>query len=212
MGRQKRNLLTIGAIGFAILLFAILGIVQTEKSHKSIAIVQDMQGSKSGTPSIGGVFELVDKDGKIWKNTDFKGKPMLVYFGYSYCPHICPQALSHMTEAIEELGGGKVIQPIFVSIDPQRDTLDSLRSFAQNFHKDFVMLTGSKAQIDQALKAYRVYAARASENSKENDYQMDHSSLIYLMDKNGEYRAHFDHQTPSHEIVKRVRLYLEKGE
>jgi cytochrome oxidase Cu insertion factor (SCO1/SenC/PrrC family) len=209
MARQKRNLLTLGAIGFALLLFVILGIFQTEKSHKTIVVAQDGQGS--GTPAIGGAFELTDAHGKVWKNTDFKGKSLLVYFGYSYCPHICPQALTHMTQALEELGGSQVIQPVFVSVDPERDTLDSLKNFAQNFHKDFIMLTGSKEKIQEALKSYRVYAAKASENARGNDYQVDHSSLIYLMDKNGGYVAHFDHETPSDDIVKRVKLYLENG-
>jgi cytochrome oxidase Cu insertion factor (SCO1/SenC/PrrC family) len=211
MQRKKRNLLTVGAIGFAVLLFAILGIVQTEKSHKAVAIAQDIPKAQEGLPTIGGAFQLIDMNGKIWKDTDFKGKPMLVYFGYTYCPDVCPTALHHMTQAMEELGGAKTIQPIFITIDPQRDTLDQFQSYAQNYHKDFVMLTGSQAEVDPAIKAYRVHAARASQESG-NDYLMDHSSLIYLMDKDGHYRAHFNHQTPPSEIVKRVRLYLEKGE
>jgi cytochrome oxidase Cu insertion factor (SCO1/SenC/PrrC family) len=211
MQRKKRNLLTLGAIGFAVLLFAILGIVQTEKSHKAVAIAHDIPGSQDGLPSIGGDFQLVDKNEKVWKNTDFKGKPMLVYFGYTYCPDICPTALYHMTQAMDELGGAKAIQPVFITIDPQRDTLDQFKTYAQNYHKDFVMLTGTKDQVDQAIKAYRVHAAKASEEAG-TDYLMDHSSLIYLMDKEGNYRAHFNHETPPSEIVKRVRLYLEKGE
>ena len=212
MQRKKRNLLTLGAIGFAVLLFAILGIVQTDKSHKAVAIAQDIPGSQDGLPTIGGAFQLVDTNEKVWKDTDFKGKPLLVYFGYSYCPDICPKALYHMTQAVEDLGGGKVVQPIFITLDPQRDTVSQLQTHAQNYHKDFVMLTGSKAEVDQAIKVYRVHTARASEEVGNNDYLVDHSSLIYLMDKDGLYRAHFNHQTPSSEIVKRVRLYLEKGE
>ncbi len=210
MERQKRNLLTLGAIGVAILLFVILGIFQTEKSHKTIAVAQDGRGS--GLPAIGGAFQLVDKDKEIWKDTDFKGKPMLVYFGYTYCPDICPTALYNMTKAVEELGGGKVIQPIFITLDPRRDTPSQLQSYAQNFHKDFVMLTGTKAQVDQTLKAYRVHAARTSDEREVDDYLMDHSSLIYLMDREGGYRSHFSHQTPPQEIIRRIRLYLEKGE
>ncbi len=211
MRRKKRNLLTLGALGFAVLLFVILGIVQTEKSHKAVAIAQDIPGSQEGLPTIGGDFQLVDKNEKVWKNTDFKGKPMLVYFGYTYCPDICPTALYNMTEAMEELGGAKTIQPVFITFDPQRDTPSHLQSYSQNFHKDFVMLTGTKAQVDQAIKVYLVHASRASEDSGGNDYLMDHSSLIYLMDKEGQYRAHFNHQTPPTEIVKRVKLYFEKG-
>ncbi|MBY0292575.1 MAG: SCO family protein [Alphaproteobacteria bacterium] len=212
MERQRRNVLTVGAIGFAILLFGILGIMQTQKSYKTVALVKDIPGPQGGEATIGGAFELVDQKGKVWKDTDFKGKPMLVYFGYTYCPDICPTALYNMTEAMQQLGGGKIVQPIFITIDPQRDTSSQLQTYTQNFHKDFVMLTGSKAQVNQAIKGYKVHAARASEERGETDYLMDHSSLIYLMDKEGGYRAHFNHQSPAAEIVKRVKLYLEKGE
>jgi len=212
MRRQQRNLLTLGAIGLAVVLFVILGIVQTQKSYKAVAVAQDIPGKQEGLPTIGGAFQLVDKNGKVWRDTDFKGRPMLVYFGYAYCPDICPTALYHMTKAMEELGGANLIQPIFITFDPKRDTPEFLQTYAQNFHKDFVMLTGSQAQVDQAIKAYRVYAARTSEDRGDDDYLMDHSSLIYLMDKDGKYRAHFNHQTPAHEIVQRVKLYLEKGE
>ena len=211
MQRKKRNLLTVGAIGFAVLLFAILGIIQTEKSHHAVAVAQDIPGSQEGLPAIGGAFQLVDKDGKVWKDTDLKGKPMLVYFGYTCCPDICPTALYHMTQVMEALGGAKKVQPIFITIDPQRDSLSNLQTFAQNFHKDFVMLTGSKVQVDQAIKAYRVHAARATEAAGD-DYLMDHSSLIYFMDKDGQYLAHFNHQTPPSEMEKRISLYFEKGE
>lgn len=212
MQRQRRNLWTVGAIGFAILLFGVLGIIQTQKSHNAVALAKDIPGPKESIPSIGGAFELVDKEGKVWKNTDFRGKPMLVYFGYTYCPDICPSALYHMTEAMNQLGGAKTIQPIFITVDPQRDTVLQLKTYAQNFYKGFVMLTGSKEQVNQAIKAYRVHAARASEPNNEEDYLIDHSSLIYLMDKDGGYRAHFNHKTPPAEMVERVKLYLEKGE
>lgn len=207
MQRKQRNLLILGVISFAVGLFAILGVLQTKNYLNTAGTSQDLDSLQAGLPSIGGAFQLVDKDGKIWKDTDFRGKPMLVYFGYSYCPDICPTALSHLTKAVEELGGGKTIQPIFISLDPERDTPENLQAFSENFHKDLLMLTGSKSQVDQAIKAYRVHAARASEG-KDEDYLVDHSSLIYLMDKDGNYEAHFDHQTPPEEIVKRVRLGL----
>lgn len=209
MPRKQRNLFILGAISFAIGLFAILGVMQTRTYLKTAATAQNITGSETGLPSIGGTFQLVDADGKVWNDTDFRGKPMLVYFGYSYCPDVCPMALSHLTEAVEKLGGGKTIQPVFITLDPARDTPENLQTFAQNFHKDIIMLRGSKSEVDQAIKAYRVHAARASED-KEN-YDIDHSSLIYLMDKDGNYRAHFDHQTPSKEIVKRVSAHMESG-
>jgi len=202
MKRRTRNILTLGAITSAVVLFAILGIVQTKKSHDTVAVAKDIPGPSDGFPSIGGAFELIDSQGKIWKDTDFKGKPMLVYFGYGYCPDICPTALSNMTKAIEQLGGGKVIQPIFITLDPERDSLENLAIYKQNYHNDFIMLTGEKDKVNQVKDAYKVHAARTSEDP---DYLMDHSSLIYFMDKDGIYRAHFNHQTPPEEMVEKIK-------
>lgn len=210
MQRKQRNLFILGAISLAIGLFAVLGVLQTTSYIKTAATSQDIKNIQKDMPSIGGAFQLVDPDGEVWKDSDFRGKPSLVYFGYSYCPDVCPMALSHLTQAIEELGGGKIIQPVFITLDPERDTPENLKSFSKAFHKDLVVLTGSKQQVDQAIKAYRVHAARASED-KEN-YLVDHSSLIYLMDKDGNYRAHFNHETPPEDIVKRVRYHMESGE
>ena len=211
MTRKKRNLLTVSVIAFAVTLFAIFGVLKTTKASETVAMTHSGAELPSGLPSIGGSFELTDKDGKTWKDTDFKGKLMLVYFGYSYCPDICPTALYHLTQAMEDLGGGKVVQPIFITLDPERDTAAQLQSYAQNFHKDFIMLTGSEQHIKQVLKAYRVYAARAANTPDKEAYLLDHSSLIYLMDRQGTYLAHFNHLTPPEEIVARVREYIEKG-
>lgn len=211
MQRQRRNLWTVGAIGFAVLLFGVLGIIQTQKSHHTVALAKDIPSEQEGLPTIGGAFELVDKDGKVWKDTDFRGRPMLVYFGYAYCPHICPAALYNMTQALEQLKSPNGVQPVFITLDPERDTPAQLQAHAQNYHKDFIMLTGAKGQVDKAIKAYRVHASRTSEENTE-DYEVDHSSLIYLMDENGVYRAHFNHQTPPTEMVERINLYFEKGE
>ena len=210
MQRKQRNLFILGAISSAVGLFAILGIIQTKAFMKTAAVSHDIKNVQADTvPTIGGDFQLFDKHGKGWKDADFRGKPMLVYFGYSYCPEVCPRALSNLTQAMDALGGGEKIQPVFITLDPERDTYENLDSFGQNFHKDLLLLSGSLDQIDQAKKAYRVYAAHTSEDK---DAEIDHSSLIYLMDKNGHYRAHFNHETPADEIVKRVKLHMETGE
>lgn len=206
MQRKQRNLLILGTLSCALGVFAILGVVQTKNYIQTAATSQTIDTPQTNQVSIGGEFQLVDKEGTPWQDKDFRGKPMLVYFGYSYCPDICPAALSHLTQAVETLGGGKIIRPIFITLDPERDTPENLRSFAENFHKDFVMLTGAKPQVEKAIKAYKVHAARTSED--QGDYQVDHSSLIYLMDKDGNYVAHFDHQTPPEEIVKTVEKHL----
>lgn len=206
MQRKQRNYFILGVISFALGLFAILGVLQTRAYLTEDAVSHDIKNADAGLPSIGGAFQLVDKDGKVWKDTDFKGKPLLVYFGYSYCPDVCPAALSHLTEAVEKLGGGKVIQPIFITLDPERDTPEALKEYAQNFHKDFIMLTGSKDQVEQAIKAYKVHAARASEGT-DKEYLVDHSSLIYFM-KDDIYQTHFDHNTSPKEIIKKVGFVL----
>jgi protein SCO1/2 len=207
MKRKTRNKWTLGAISSAVVLFAVLGIVQTRKSQDVIATSSDIKGIEDEKPSIGGEFSLIDAFGKEWKDTDFKGKPMLVYFGYAYCPDICPTALSNMTKAIETVGSGKV-QPIFITLDPDRDTPQSLGVYAQNFHPDFVMLTGDKQAIEKIKESYKVHAARTSSDP---DYLMDHSSLIYLMDSKGHYKAHFNHSTPPEEIVEKVKKYIENN-
>lgn len=211
MERRRRNLWTIGAIGISILLFGILGIIQTQKMSRAVAFSKDIQTISESFPSIGGPFNLIDQNGIPRTDTDFKGKPMLIYFGYTYCPDICPTALYHMTKALKQIGGTLKVQPLFITFDPQRDTVDHLKVYAQNFHKDFVWLTGSKQQVNEVVKAYRVYAARTAEGRGQEDYLMDHSSLIYLMDRNGHYVASFNHNTSPEEMVKRVKLYLETG-
>ena len=202
MSRKTRNLLTLGIISIVLFCCALIGISRTQK----VAETQD--ALPQGQPSIGGPFELIDKDGKTWKSSDFKGTPLLIYFGYTYCPDICPTALYTMSQAIEKLGGKSVVHPLFITIDPERDTPAQLGNYFQNFLKEFIMLTGSSSQIKQAIKAFCVHAARVEEGRGEGDYLMDHSSLIYLMDKEGKYIAHFDHKCSPQDIIKRVKTYL----
>ena len=133
---------------------------------------------------------------------------MLVYFGYSYCPDICPAALSSISKALLELGKKKVIHAVFITLDPKRDTPENLQSYAQNFHSDLIMLTGGQSQIDQAIKVYKVHAAHVPADQG-STHKIDHSSLIYLMDKDGKYVTHFDHRSPAEDIVERVKLHLQ---
>lgn len=202
---KNRKGLTLCALLLAIGIFSFLGIRHIYKEPPpSVLVVEE------GLPPIGGAFELIDKDRQVWTNEDFKGKPMMIYFGYSYCPDICPTALYAMTQALDMLGGAGAVQPVFVTMDPERDTPEQLALYAQNFHKDFVMLTGSKAQIDKAKKAYLVHGARASEEDGSKDYLIDHSSIIYFMDGKGQYQTHCNHSTPATEIVEKIRSLLKQ--
>src|SRR5688500_18840838 len=139
----------------------------------------------SGTALVGGPIELVSHKGENVTDKEFRGKYMLVSFGYTYCPDVCPTELQVISAALDELGEkAKVIQPIFITIDPERDTVATLARYMPSFHPSYIGLTGSPAAVAKAAKAYRVYYSR-SENKSGGDYLMDHSSIIYLMDKQG---------------------------
>lgn len=169
-------------------------------SETQLAMASEKKGQ--GTPTVGGAFELIDHTGQRRIDKDFRGKFMMVYFGYRYCPDICPTALSTMTEALELLGAkANHIQPLFITVDPERDQREELAEYMQNFHPSFLGLTGSKEQIENARKAYRVFAVRAEEDRGSSDYLIDHSSIIYVMDRQGKLIAHFNHSTPPDQIA-----------
>jgi protein SCO1/2 len=140
--------------------------------------------------SIGGPFTLTDQTGKPRRDAEFRGKLMLVYFGYAYCPDVCPTELQTMSEALEQLGPKAVeVQPVFITIDPERDTAEQLATYAQNFDPRFVMLTGSEQQVAEAARGYKVYYRRTVK--ADGEIQVDHSSFVYLMGRDGRYVSHF---------------------
>ena len=153
------------------------------------------QVRSSGTALIGGPFSLTDQTGRKVTDKDFLGRYMLVFFGYTYCPDICPTELQVMTRALESMGArGEKITPVFISVDPERDTPATLKSYVENFGPRLVGLTGSAAEVEAAAKAYRVYYAKAGKTSG-TDYLMDHTSIIYLMDPEGRFVTHFNYMT-----------------
>jgi len=168
--------------------------------------------STSQTPStvIGGPFSLTDHNGRAVTQQDFRGKFMLVMFGYTYCPDVCPTQLSTASDAIDALGehGASVI-PIFITIDPERDTAAHLKEYVSYFHPSMIALTGTPEQIKSVAKAYRVYYAKVQENKDDpEDYLMDHSALIYLMGPDGKFLAHFSHGTDAETMATRIREFL----
>ncbi len=140
--------------------------------------------------SVGGPFMLQSDAGKLVTARDFRGKFMLVYFGYTYCPDICPTALNAITAALEKLGPkAKDVAPIFITVDPQRDTPQVMRRYTAAFSPDLIGLTGTPDEIAKVAKEYRVYYAKHVTGSRPDDYSMDHSSIIYLMGPNGKFIA-----------------------
>jgi cytochrome oxidase Cu insertion factor (SCO1/SenC/PrrC family) len=157
--------------------------------------------------TIGGPFTLVDQNGTVRHADDFRGKLMLIYFGYTYCPDVCPTELQTMSEAIERLGpSGDAVQPLFITVDPARDTPEQLKSYAENFHPRLLALTGSAEQIAQVARAYKVFYQLVKQG--DGEYLMDHSSIVYLMDHEGRYVAHFGGNLNAEQMAAAIAKHL----
>jgi protein SCO1/2 len=175
----------------------------------AIAIVLWPRGGEVAVaPSaVGGPFTLKDQNGRTVTDADFKGKPFLVFFGFTNCPDICPTALFDMSEVFRRLGpDAEKVSALFISVDPARDTPEKLKDYLQSFHERISALTGSQADVDAVTKAYKAYAKRVPLEG--NDYTMDHSAIVYLMDKNGRFVAPFNLKRPAGEAAADLRRYL----
>ncbi|MBY0530511.1 MAG: SCO family protein [Xanthobacteraceae bacterium] len=141
--------------------------------------------------SVGGPFALVNQDGKTVTDADFLGKPLLVFFGFTHCPDICPTTLFEISEILNRLGSDAAkVNAIFVTVDPERDTPEKLKLYLSSFHPQISALSGSEIQIEAIKKAYFVYAKRVPLEG--GSYTMDHTSIVYLMDKQGKFIAPFN--------------------
>lgn len=163
----------------------------------------------TGKALVGGPFTLVDQTGRTVTDKDFRGRFMLVYFGFTNCPDICPSGLQVMSAALDKLGPkGDQVTPILITVDPERDTPQQLASYVPSFHPRLLGLTGSPEQVSAALKAYRVYAKKVEDPKSSAGFTYDHTSIIYLMDREGNYVAHFTHATSVDRIAERLAQVL----
>ncbi len=164
----------------------------------------------TGRALVGGPFEMTDHNGRRVTEKDFQGRLMLVYFGFTYCPDICPAGLQVVTAALEELGtDANRIVPIFITVDPERDTPEQMKQYVSSFHKSFIGLTGSKEDVAQAAKAYRVYYRKVQDESL-SDYTMDHTSFLYLMGADGQFITHFPHSIDPEKLAERLAAEIRK--
>ena len=158
---------------------------------------------------VGGPFELTDHTGRIRTERDFRGQLMLVYFGFTWCPDICPADLQAIGLALDKLGrAGDSVQPLFVTVDPERDTSEHLAEYVPLFHPRLIGLTGSLDAIRKAADAYKVYFARVPIGKEANDYTVDHTAFIYLMDRDGNYLGFFPPGTTADRMVEIIRPRL----
>jgi cytochrome oxidase Cu insertion factor (SCO1/SenC/PrrC family) len=156
---------------------------------------------------VGGPFALTDQTGRERTDRDFRGRLMLVYFGFTYCPDVCPTDLQAIALALDKLGtDADSVQPIFITVDPERDTAAHLADYVPLFHPRLIGLTGSADAIRKAADAYKVYYARVP--LKDGDYTVDHTAYIYLMDRDGNYLGFFPPGTSADRMVEIIRPLL----
>jgi len=170
-------------------------------------IVNDVWGG-AGKPAIGGPWSLVDLNGNLVTEENFKGKWLLLYFGFARCPDICPSEMVKVGKVMDilEVKYPKLrphIVPIFVSVDPARDSLKALKEYAKDFHPSYIFLTGSPQQVEQMAKKYRVYVSKADETD-DGDYLVDHSIVIYFHDDTGDLADCFTQSMRASDVVERV--------
>lgn len=161
----------------------------------------------TGPGGIGGPFALQDGNGRTVTDRDFRGKWMLVYFGYTHCPDACPTALQDMANALDQLGTARdKVAIVFITVDPERDTPAVMKDYVSSFEAPITALSGSPEAIRQAARAYKVYYARHPE--QDGGYSMDHSSIIYVMDPEGRLAANFTHESAPEQIAARLRSLM----
>ena len=162
-------------------------------------------------PAIGGPFTLTATDGSTVTDETYRGKIMLVYFGYTFCPDACPTTLNAVAEALAELGPlADRIQPLFITIDPRRDTRAVLATYVKSFDPRVVGLTGTPEQIAAAAKSYGVYYAPYKTADGPDGYLMDHTSVVFVMNEEGRFVASFTQDTPATQMADRLRKLVAK--
>lgn len=162
----------------------------------------------TGRADIGGPFHLIDHTGKVVTDADYRGRYMLIYFGFSFCPDVCPTTLAVMAQALDKLGPeARRVTPIMITIDPERDTPEVLADYMKAFGPSFVGLTGSVAAIKDVEKKYRVYAVKKPLDpaKPKAGYGMDHSSVLYLMGPNGRLISFYDEAISPDQLAKELR-------
>jgi protein SCO1/2 len=193
----------------AVLAFLIGGsMAAAEEPQPSAA--QMMDDLMFGRGTVGGPFALTDQDGRLRRDSDFRGRLMIVYFGYTFCPDVCPADLMAITQALEALGPEAAgIQPVFITIDPARDN-QVMAEYLKAFHHSFFGLTGSPEDIRKVANAYKAFYARV-EDPRTGEYSIDHSGVIYLMGRDGKYLGFMPPQTSPDRLLEILRKYLANG-
>jgi len=180
-------------------------------AHNALAepqsAAQMMDDLMFGRGPIGGPFSLVDQHGRRRSDSEFRGKLMIVFFGYTFCPDVCPTDLMAITQALDALGSlADGIQPVFITLDPDRDD-KVMAEYLAAFHTSFIGLTGSSAEIREVANAYKAYYAKV-QDPQTGEYSIDHSGVIYLIGGDGSYLGFMPPQTAPQRLIEILRKYL----
>jgi cytochrome oxidase Cu insertion factor (SCO1/SenC/PrrC family) len=192
-----------------LLLVSLLGGEVARAADEPPSAARMMDDLMYGRGAVGGPFTLTDQTGRKRSDSEFRGRLMIVYFGYTFCPDVCPADLIAITQALDQLGpaaGG--IQPVFITVDPERDT-KVLGEYVAAFHKSFIGLTGSPEEIRKVANAYKAFYAKVP-GTRDGEYAIDHTGVIYLMGRDGQYLGFMPPQTGPEKLTEILRQYLAK--
>ena len=177
------------ARSFKLLVFILCLILVVLIASGAWLFVRQSDERQKGSDLVGGSFELLDQDRNSITNNSFPNKFKIIYFGFTFCPDVCPVGLTTISEALDSLGTkAQHIQPIFITLDPLRDTAEVLKSYREHFHESIIFLTGTEEQIRSVAKLYKVYFQKTNDN---DDYLIDHSAITFIMAPSGGYLKHF---------------------
>lgn len=208
MRRSVSRLRTVRYVLWGIILLAGLGFGGYELWHRTRPVPMTAE-KEIGRASIKSDFSLVNHMGKAVTDEDFRGKWLLVFFGYTFCPDVCPTTLNEIAEVMERLGEKAAkVQPLFITIDPERDKTERMAEYVAAFDPRIVGLTGTPEQIKAAASSFRVYYEKSTGAETSDGYLMDHSTALYLMNPDGEFEAFFSFNGGVEEIVSGVRQRL----
>lgn len=179
-----------------VLLFGFITLILCAIAYRSVSL----QNNPSA-PLLGGSFTLTDTHGAVFNSAQLKGRYALIFFGFSHCPDICPVALSTMTEALNALPGNveKEVQPVFITVDPERDTPEVLAEYKKHFHPALIALTGTPEQVHSVAEQFKAYYEASTPQNGE--YSVSHSGYMYLMGKDGEFLKLFSHGIGSSDLA-----------
>jgi protein SCO1/2 len=196
--RTTRLLLILSAFLAGLVLCFTVVLIVTGRGPESFA---------SASAAIGGPFKLTDQNGKPITERDLKGRPSLVFFGFTHCPEVCPTTLFDISEILNRLGPDAAkVNAVFITVDPERDSPPVLKDYLASFNPRLTGVGGDAEQLAAVAKAYRVYYKKVP--LKDGDYTMDHTAIVYLMDKNGQFVAPFSLKRKPEESVAELRRYL----